>query len=38
MYMAALFGSSMYLLDGCGWDVGGQWRWVLAILQEDLFG
>jgi hypothetical protein len=38
MYTAALFGSTMYLLNGCGLDLGGNMRWILAILQEDIFG
>ena len=37
-YMAAMFGSTMYLLNGCGLDFGGGWRTILAILQEDIFG
>jgi hypothetical protein len=38
MFMAALLGSTMYLLNGCGWGVNGQMRTILAILQEDIFG
>ena len=38
MYTAALFGSSMFLLGGCGLDMGGGMRTILAILQEDIFG
>jgi hypothetical protein len=38
MYTAALFGGTMYLLNGCGLNLGGGMRTILAILQEDIFG
>jgi hypothetical protein len=38
VYTAALFGSTMFVLNGCGLDLGGGMRTILAILQEDIFG
>lgn len=34
---ALLAGGALFQL-GCGNLFGGQWRWVWAILQEDIFG
>lgn len=38
-YTAVLTGGAL-LGGGCGWfpNLNGQWGWVLAWLQEDLFG
>lgn len=38
MYIAALLGSTMYLLNGCGLNMNRQMGTILAILQEDIFG
>ena len=37
VYTAAVISGSMYLM-GCGLDMGGGMRTILAILQEDAFG
>lgn len=34
-FLAVLVGGTMFQFSGC---FAGQWRWVWAILQEDLFG
>jgi hypothetical protein len=33
--MTVILGGVMFQLGGC---FSGQWRWVWAILQEDIFG
>jgi hypothetical protein len=33
--LAVVLGGTMYQFGGC---MGGQWRWIWAIANEDLFG
>ena len=35
-YLAVLVGGTLLQFGGC--NLGGQTRWLLAILQEDIFG
>ena len=38
-YAAALFSGALFGGGGCfGGFGGGNWQWIWAILQEDLFG
>lgn len=35
--LAAVVAGTMVQLGGCSW-FGGQWQWVWAVLNEDIFG
>jgi len=36
--LAAFVGGVMFTLGGCSMLGGGQWKWIWAILNEDIFG